>query len=450
MTDFTISRRELRLAETVARQLINAFIRRKLIPAFSDFLVTHLAGVTMLIAVIDTAKLGDHSPYTNPDLLHQLSTDLGGMSVRLSNHSGIRLVILLSPLPKLPHKVNFPVDAPRGRLAIGESYTGQPVLLDWAQTTHLAVLGNTGSGKSIFLQSLVAQAIRDDMQLLLSDIDQTTFGMLENHPNLAAPIATRPQWALGLIEQALAECDRRAELFKNLPERPQKLSEYNALAVKAHMDPQPRMLVVLDEASTVITALGGAKGAMGQALATLGWRGRKFGVHFIFAAQEFTKDIVGPVRDQVGLTLCFRVRNGQMAERMGCKGAERIPENRPGLAISDRHGPIQTYFVDHSHLGQPQNLFSAMSDLEHSLFTLALSEGGKLPASKVQEWGRISEWQARRMLETWALKGWLAKDSIRDNAFCITPKMQVLLSNHQTAQTGSNRPQTGTKPSQTD
>ncbi len=438
MTDITISRREMRLAETIARQLINAMIRRKLTPAFSDFLVTHLAGVTMLLAVLDTAKLGDHSPYTNPDLLHQLSTDLGGMPVYLSNHSGIRIVVLLSPLPKLPRKVNLPVDAPRGWLAIGVRFTGQPVLLDWESFLHMAVLGNTGSGKSIFLQSLVSQAIRDDMQLLLSDIDQTTFGMLEKHPNLAAPIATSPQAALGLIEYALAECDRRAELFKNLPERPQKLSEYNALAVKAHMEPLPRMLVVLDEASTVITALGGAKGAMGQALATLGWRGRKFGIHFVFAAQEFTKDIVGPVRDQVGLTLCFRVRNGQMAERMGCKGAERIPENRPGLAISDRHGPIQTYFFEHSDLGQRQSLLPALSQIERSLFTYALVEGGRLSRARVMELGTLTEWQARKYLEAWSLRGWVAKDAKADNAFTITPKMQVLLSNHPTAPAGSN------------
>jgi hypothetical protein len=205
------------------------------------------------------------------------------------------------------------------------------------------------------------------------------------------------------------------------------------------------MLVVLDEASTVLTALGGAKGALGQALATLGWRGRKFGIHFVFAAQEFTKDIVGPVRDQVGLTLCFRVRNGQMAERMGCKGAERIPENRPGLAISDRHGPIQTYFIEQSALGYRQSLLPTLNEMERTLFTRALADGGKLPASKVQEWGRVSEWQARRLLETWALKGWLAKDANRDNAFCITPKAQAFLSNHQTAQPGSTR----LEPSQT-
>ncbi len=438
MTDITIPHREMRLAETVSRQLSNAFIRRKLTPAFSDFYVTRLAGMTPLIAVLDTAKLGDHSAYVNSDLLHQLSTDLGGMPVYLSNHSGIRYVVLLSPLPKLPRKVDLPLDAPRGKLAIGVRFTGQPVLLDWETFLHLAVLGNTGSGKSIFLQSLISQAIRDDMQVLLSDIDQTTFGMLEGHPNLAAPIATSPQAALGLIEYALAECDRRAELFKSLSEHPQKLSEYNVLAVKVHMDPISRMLVVLDEASSVLTALGGAKGAMGQALATLGWRGRKFGIHFVFAAQEFTKDIVGPVRDQVGLTLCFRVRNGQMAERMGCKGAERIPENRPGLAISDRHGPIQTYFVEQSALGQHQSLLPSLNQLERSLFTCALVEGGRLSRARVMELGTLTEWQARKYLEAWSLRGWVAKDAKADNAFTITPKMQVLLSNHPTAPAGSN------------
>ncbi len=440
-----VSHREMRLAESVSQRLRNALIRRKLTPAFSDFYITRLAGMTLLIAVLDT-KLGDHAPYTRPDLLHQLSTDLGGLPVYLSNHSGIRYVILLSPLPKMPRKINLPPDVPHGKLAIGVRYSGQPVLLDWDAMLHLAVLGATGSGKSVFLQSLVMQAIRDEMQILLSDIDQTTFGMLEDHPSLAAPIATTPQEALGLIEQSIAECDRRAELFKFAPERPQKMSEYNALMIKHGGEPLPRMLVVLDEASSVLTSLGGAKGAMGQALATLGWRGRKFGIHFVFAAQEFTKDILGPVREQVGLALCFRVRNKQMAERMGCRGADRIPESRPGLAISNRHGPIQTYFVDPSVLAH-QKLLPRLTELERNLFTRALEGDGKLPASKVQAWGSVSEWQARRLLETWALKGWVSKDPSRDNAFCVTDKARLLLANanHQTAQTAT----TPLKPAQT-
>ena len=62
MNELQISQREMRLAESVSRQLTNALARRKLQPAFSDFYITRLAGMTPLIAVLDTAQLGDHSP----------------------------------------------------------------------------------------------------------------------------------------------------------------------------------------------------------------------------------------------------------------------------------------------------------------------------------------------------------------------------------------------------
>ena len=64
--------------------ITSALVRRKLQPAFSSFYITRLAGMTPLIAVLDTAKIGDHSPYVSADLLHQLSTDLGGLPVYLS------------------------------------------------------------------------------------------------------------------------------------------------------------------------------------------------------------------------------------------------------------------------------------------------------------------------------------------------------------------------------
>jgi hypothetical protein len=436
-----ISRREQRLAENIARQFPSLMTRRRLVPAITGFSLTNFDKLSILIVVLDIHKIGDHSPYVNPDLLHQFSTDMGGLRVYLSNSTGLRYVILLSPLPKLPRKVELPGDIPRGKIALGLSFTFRPLLMNWEQLRHIAVLGQTGSGKSVFLRSLVHQAIRDDMQLLLADIDQTTFSMWKEHPNLLAPIASKPAEALDLVRQALGECDYRAILYRSMPGHPEKLSEYNALAVKQGQDPLPRILVVLDEASAVLSVMGGGKGEFGQALATLGWRGRKFGVHFIFGAQEFTKDLVGPVRDQVGLSVCFRVRSEEMSKRMGCAGASRIPEGRPGLAITDRFGPMQAYFVEKSALVSNTNLLPALSDIEISLFTRALAEGGKLPAARVQEWANVSEWGARRRLEDWALKGWVAKDASRDNAFCLTERIEKLLlslSNHQPAQSGSS------------
>ncbi len=83
--------------------------------------------------------------------------------------------------------------------------------------------------------------------------------------------------------------------------------------------------------------------------------------------------------------------------------------------------------MEQSVLEYRQNILPMLSDLERVLSTRALAEGGILPASKVQEWGQVSEWQARRPMETWALKGWLAKDASasRDNAFCSPPKPRI-------------------------
>ena len=445
-TDFNVSAREMRLAESVSNQLQQSLTRRRIDPVFSDIYVTSFLGMTPLIAVLDTTRMGDHAPYINPHLLHQLSTDLGGLPVYLSNHSGIRYVVLLSRLPKLPRKVDLPLDAPAGKLAIGVRFTGQPVILEWEKFLHLAVLGATGSGKSVFLQSLVYQAMRDGMKVLLSDIDQTSFGRLAESASLAAPIAKSTAETMGLVEQALAECERRAELFNALPEHPQKLTEYNALAKQRGLEPLPRMLVVLDEASTVLTRMGGAKGAMGEALATLGWRGRKFGMHFVFAAQEFTKDLVGPVRSQVGLSLCFRVdaSDKQMATRMGCTGAERIPENRQGLAVSNRYGPLQTYYFDPALFGTAgaPALPLALTPYDANIAHRALTEtDGKISLEVLTKFG-LSQGAARRLQENWKFRGWAENDLQRANGLYMTPNHPFLATNPQAPQTPTNRLQT--------
>ena len=437
-----ISRREQALARQISQQLPNLFSRRKLTPLFSSIDLTRLANFSILLASMDTRKIGDHGPYTHPELLHQLSTDLNGLPVYLSNHTGIRYVFLLSPLPKLPRKIDLPADVPAGKVALGLDFSWKPVVLDWESLRHTAVLGQTGAGKSVFLRSLVYQAIRSGMQLLLADIDQVTFSMLAAHPNLLQPLATTPAAALELIQSALGECDHRASLYRALPGHPEKLSEYNVLAVKHGLVPLPRVLVVLDEASAVLSSMGGGKGKLGQLLAALGWRGRKFGIHFVFGAQEFTKELVGAVREQIGLSVCFRVRSEDMARRMGCKGASRIPEGRPGLAMTDRFGPIQTYFLDKSLLTTETSLLSALPDLERQLFTYAIADGGRIPAARIREWVGASEWQSRRWLKDWSLKGWVAKNAEQDNAFCLTEKGRALLSsasNHQTPQSRSNR-----------
>lgn len=444
ITPSLIHRREQLKAEQLAQKFPELFVHRNLVPAFKNYYATfdEALQLSLFIAELDTARLGDHARYVDPDLLHQIGFDLGGLQVYLSNSIGLCYVIPLSTLPKLPRSIELPHDIPIGMLALGVKFNSQPILIPFSKLGHLLIAGMTGSGKSSLLRSIAIQAIRNGIQLALADIDQTTFAMLEGNQNLFAPIATTPQSALDLIMKILGECDHRAAMYKSMPGFPENIDEHNALAVKAGKEPLNRIIVMLDESSAVLKAMGGGSGELAGRLAELTWRGRKFGVHFIFGGQDFSKELLGPLREQVNLSIAFRVRptSALMAKKLGCENAHRIPADRPGLAIVDRFGPVQSYFVPKQFLisAGSASTSESLSALEKQLFSRALSEGGRLSRVKVIEWGGVTEWQARKSLEAWALRGWVVKDPKADNAFVITEKIGRLLSNHPAAPATSN------------
>jgi hypothetical protein len=427
----------LREAAAVARRIPEVMRRRGLPPAFSEWVVTTEHDMVWLFGILDTRRVKKLEHYTNANLLHHLATDIGGRPVYLSNSDGLRYAILLSGYPELSSRLDF-TDAlatnfdhkhnGRHLVALGQQLTGVPLTVPWKNLGHLLVAGMTGSGKSNFLRLMAYQGLRSGHCLLLADVDNRTFPMLAEHPALLAPIATTPDAMRDLVERALGECDHRSKVYNQVPNFPDTLEEFNKLAVREGVDPLPRVLVILDEYNAAVTALGGHTGPLASATAELGWRGRKFGVNLIFAAQDFVKSVVGRVRDQINAVVCFRVRSRQVANAVGVPEAMNIPKGRPGRAYTDIWGPIQTYYLEKERLialGQ-RHTGPSFSEEEQALIERAMRDAdGRMSIPLLQEWG-LSTWSARQLLKEWELRGWVAKNPQQQNARYITSKLEGL------------------------
>lgn len=402
-------------AEQAARVIPATLAQRGLRPAFSDWLLTENNGATWLFGVFDVARIQRLEDLTRTDLLHHVSTALRGKPVFISNSNGLRYAVLLSRPPHLPRRVDFP-GLTRGRVRMGLSAHGVEVSAPWDGLGHLLVAGQTGGGKSAFLRLLAHQAIAEDAQLLIGDLDGATFPMLAEHPALLAPLATTAETMHALVERGLGECEHRSTLYGQMPGYPDHLAEYNAAASAQGAPVLPRVVVILDEYNTATTATGGANGGLARAAAALGWRGRKFGIHLVFAAQDFTKQVVGRIRDQVGAAICFRVRSVEVARAVGCAEAASIPASRPGLALTDRWGLLQAYYLDKSALiAAADRPGPALTEQEAQVVTAARADAGRVTLALLQGHG-YGKNEAARLLTDWRARGWVEKDPARQNA----------------------------------
>jgi len=415
--------------ERIARITPYVLAQRGVDPCFSSWVLTPDGdGLVWLFGALDVRRIARMEQYLDHDLLHQVSTACRGIPVYLSNTNGLRYGFLLTGRPRLPGRVDFP-GLERGIVRLGIGLQGE-VRCTWDRLGHLLVAGQTGSGKSVLLRLLAHQGLADGARLLLSDLDGATFPMLAGHPALVAPIAGNPQEAHQVVGLALGECDRRAVLYQAAGGYPDKMEDYNAQAVKVGEETLPRLLVILDEYNATAIANGGARGQFAGDVAALAWRGRKFGVNLVVAAQDFAKDIVGRFRDQV-TPILFHVQSKDLARAVNCSPAAHF--TKPGRAVSPRWGKFQAFYLDKADLATATAGAGVLSPGELSLVLWALEENdGYLSLADIQQAGGHAgahargQGYARRLASAWENRGWLVKDSQSGNKRRVTDDLRQI------------------------
>ncbi len=178
---------------------------------------------------------------------------------------------------------------------VGQKYNGEPLVLDMATNPHLLVAGTTGSGKSVFLHTLIANAIkRSDVDLYLADTKRIEFGPYLNAQLPAVKIcATSFKETMFMLEK----------IYEIMEYRYKRLASFD---IDLNSDLFSKIIIILDEVSDLIL-LSKTKD-FEKMVVRLAQKARAAGIYMVLATQRPSSEILtGLIKANFSARLAFKV-----------------------------------------------------------------------------------------------------------------------------------------------
>jgi DNA segregation ATPase FtsK/SpoIIIE, S-DNA-T family len=204
-------------------------------------------------------------------------------------------------------------------LAMGKDLIGRHRITDLAQMPHLLIAGSTGTGKSVFLNSLIVsmlyKATPDELKIVMVDPKRLELGLYENIPHLLAPVVTDPKVASNVLRNATREMERRLKLLaqrgvRNIDQynrtfqRGESLSLFDDVEDPEHK-PLPYLVVVIDELADLMMV---DTNNVEESITRLAQMARAVGIHLILATQRPSVDVItGLIKANFPARISFRV-----------------------------------------------------------------------------------------------------------------------------------------------
>lgn len=205
------------------------------------------------------------------------------------------------------------LDDKEGRLNViaGQKPDGDFEILDIADAPHMLIAGTTGSGKTIFLQSMLVSLLYqfgpEEIELLIVDPKQTDFIFFDDLPHLyGGHVVIDAEEALEKL-QRINEVDKEERTKALRACRSKDIDSYNQKNPNNRMK---RIVVVIDEYSDLIQAaeINGTRKEFESNLLMLLQRVRNLGIHLIIATQRPSAQIVtGKLKAVVPFRVSFRL-----------------------------------------------------------------------------------------------------------------------------------------------
>ena len=211
---------------------------------------------------------------------------------------------------------------------LGKDLVGAPVNLDLSKMPHLLVAGATGTGKSVFLNTLLISLMYkytpEELRIILVDPKIVEFSLFKGTPNLLFDeIITETPKACAMLDWACKEMDDRYRLLnENLVKN---VDEYNAFMASKGGKPLYKILIIIDEFADLMATSNDKKNIENK-ISRIAAKARAAGIHLIMATQRPSVDIMeGSIKTNFTSRVAFKMSSPTDAQViMGEIGAEKL------------------------------------------------------------------------------------------------------------------------------
>ena len=266
------------------------------------------------------------------NLADDISRSMGVGAVRIAQIYGTQYLGVEVPneqreavtIKELLSDENFKNTSSKIPICIGKDISGNIEVIDLSKTPHLLVAGTTGSGKSVFINTLLASILYKfspkDLRLILIDPKMLELSVYNDIAHLLTPVVTEPKKAIIALKWVCKEMERRYSLMNE--ENTRSIEGYNANSIEK----LPYIVVFIDEMADLMMTAGKELEHYVQRLAQMA---RACGIHVVMATQRPSVDIItGSIKANFPSRISFQVASKYDSRTvLGEIGAEQLLGN---------------------------------------------------------------------------------------------------------------------------
>ena len=289
----------------------------KLGPVVTLYEILPAAGIK-INSIINLADDISRSMGVGPTRISQIfGTQYLGVEVPNEQRESVTIKELLSDN-------NFKSTTYKIPICIGKDISGNIEVIDLSKTPHLLVAGTTGSGKSVFINTLLASLLYKfspkQLKLILIDPKMLELSVYNDIAHLLTPVVTEPKKAIIALKWVCKEMERRYSLMNE--EGTRSLEGYN----QQSSEPLPYIIVFIDEMADLMMTAGKEVEHYVQRLAQMA---RACGIHVVMATQRPSVDIItGSIKANFPSRISFQVASKYDSRTiLGEIGAEQLLGN---------------------------------------------------------------------------------------------------------------------------